>query len=134
MRPLLDRCSIEFLERLNKWVKKVTHADPDAIVSPDLKFVIKGNGKKIRVPKSFFCDPCWKKMARIFIDYIKKHRLERSVEKNIFGSIHHLEELYLPHCTYHKRGLGEILKERSELIERGERSSIPSFSIIWPRA
>ena len=68
-------------------------------------------------------------MAHIYIDYVKEHRLKKSVEKNIWGSYHHLEELYLPYCTYHKRGLGEILKERS-VSELSERSANPAFGVL----
>lgn len=50
--------------------KKETHADPDAIVSYDYRFVITGDGEKICIPKSFFYDPCWRKMAHFYIDYI----------------------------------------------------------------
>ncbi|CAB4463010.1 hypothetical protein RhiirA1_407909 [Rhizophagus irregularis] len=124
-----DFCSIKIVEKLTKWVKEKTNADPKAIVTHDLKFVIKGNGKKIRIPRSFFCDPCFRKMAHIYVDYVKDHRLKKSVEKNIWGSYHHLEELYLPHCTYHRRGLGEILKERS-VSQLTERSAIPALGIL----
>ncbi|GBB99732.1 hypothetical protein RclHR1_03610008 [Rhizophagus clarus] len=125
-------CSIKFIEKLTKWMKKKTNSDPKAIVTPDLKFIIKGNGEKIRIPRSFFCDPCWRNMANTYIDYVKEHRLKKSVEKNIWGSVHHLEELYLPHCTYHKRSLGEILKERS-VSELAERSAIPAFGVLSHR-
>jgi hypothetical protein len=113
-------------------MKKKTNADPKAIITHDLRFVIKGDGKKIRIPKSFFCDPCWRKMAHIYGDYIEDHRLKKSIEKNIWGSFHDLEELYLPHCTYHKRGLGEILKVRSN-SKLSERSSNPAFGILSHR-
>jgi hypothetical protein len=69
-------------------------------------------------------------MAHIFIDYIKEHRLEEFVEENIWGDYHNLEKEYLPHCTYHKRGLGEILKERSVL---NTRDANPSFGALSPR-
>ncbi|GBB91925.1 hypothetical protein RclHR1_01940002 [Rhizophagus clarus] len=126
-----DFCSYEFVEKLTKWMKKKTNADPKAIVSHDLKFVIKGDGKKIRISRSFFCDPCWRKMANIYGDYMKEHKLKKSVEKNIWGSYQDLEELYLPHCTYHKRGLGEILKARDSKLN--ERSANPAFSVLSHR-
>ena len=73
-------------------------------------------------------------MARPYVDYIKEHRLKKSVEKNIWGSYHHLEELYLPHCSYHKRGLGEILKERSISESMlSERSTNPAFGVLSHR-
>ena len=130
----IDFCSFEFTEKLTKWVKKKTHSDPNAVISHDLRFVIKGDGKKIRIPRSFFCDPCWRKMAHFFSDYMKEHRLKKSIEKNIWGSCHNLEKIYLPHCTYHKRGLGEILKERSEISNLDERNVNPAFGIFSPLA
>ena len=48
-------------------MKKKTLADPDAIISHDYRFFIKGDGMKIRIPRSFFYDP-WRKLARIYID------------------------------------------------------------------
>ncbi|CAB5206043.1 unnamed protein product [Rhizophagus irregularis] len=127
-----DFCSFEFIKKLTKWMKKKTNADPKAIITHDLRFVIKGDGKKIRIPKSFFCDPCWRKMAHIYGDYIEDHRLKKSIEKNIWGSSHDLKELYLPHCTYHKRGLGEILKVRSD-SKLSERSANPVFGVLSHR-
>ncbi|RGB27767.1 hypothetical protein C1646_746188 [Rhizophagus diaphanus] len=127
-----DFCSFEFIKKLTKWMKKKTNADPKAIITHDLRFVIKGNGKKIRIPKSLFCDPCWRKMAHIYGDYIEDHRLKKSIEKNIWGSSHDLKEFYLPHCTYHKRGLGEILKVRSD-SKLSERSANPVFGVLSHR-
>ncbi|GBC04132.1 hypothetical protein RclHR1_05530001 [Rhizophagus clarus] len=80
-----DFCSYEFVEKLTKWMKKKMNTNPKAIISHDLKFVIKGDGKKIHIPRSFICDPCWKKMANIYGDYMKEHKLKKSVKKNIWG-------------------------------------------------
>ncbi|GBC08780.1 hypothetical protein RclHR1_08380001 [Rhizophagus clarus] len=117
----------EFVEKLIKWMKKKTNADPKAIISHDLKFVIKGDGKKIRIPRSFVCDPCWRKMANIYVDCMKEYNLKKSVKKNIWGSHQVLEVLYLPHCTHHKRGLVEILKARDSKLN--EHSANPAFSV-----
>lgn len=95
-----------------------TQCDPDATVSYDVQHVFKGNGEKIRLPSSFFCDPNWRKMTQFYVDYIKEYRMKESIEKNIWGSCHDFEYLYLPDCTYHKRGLGEILKKRTKLNKR----------------
>src|SRR5438445_723448 len=62
--------------------------------------------------------------------YFKAHRLKKSVEENIWGSYHNLEEEYLPHCTYHRRSLGEILKGRGEL---NRRDANPAFGALSPR-
>ncbi|CAG8560885.1 14190_t:CDS:2 [Funneliformis mosseae] len=120
-----DLCSIKFTKKFVKWMKKVTKSDPEAIVSHDYQFVIKGNGKKIRIPKSFQCDPCWRKMAKFFIEYIEKHKLKKSIEDNLWGSEHHHDDL--PHCI-NKRGLAQVLNERSEL-NVNKRSAMPSFGV-----
>ena len=121
-RDRVDFCSYEFAERFVAWMKKATNADPKAIVSHDHKFVIKGDGAKIRIPRYFECDPCWRKMAKIYIDYVKQHRLKKSVEENIWGSDHHHE---LPHC-YYQRGIGQVFKRQTD-AKLNRRSPMPAF-------
>jgi hypothetical protein len=130
---IIGYCSFEFVEKLNDFIKEKTNADPKAIVTHDLKFIITGSGKKIRIPRKFFCDQCWRKMAHIYVDYVKDHRLKKSVEENIWGNHHDLEELYLPNCKNSKRGLGEILNERREINKLSERSANPGFGAFSPR-
>ncbi|RGB41722.1 hypothetical protein C1646_810494 [Rhizophagus diaphanus] len=47
-----------------------------------------------------------------------QHGMKDSIGENIWGSYHDFENLYLPTCTYPKRGLGEIFKERNKLNKR----------------
>ncbi|GBC34245.1 uncharacterized protein OCT59_018911 [Rhizophagus irregularis] len=113
-----DYYSYEFIEKFVKWMMEKTQCDPDAKVSYDAHNVFKRNGEKIRVPGSFFCDPNWRKMAQFYADYIKEHGMKDSIGKKIWGTYHDFENLYLPACTYHKRGSGEIFKERNKLDKR----------------
>ncbi|GBC06841.1 hypothetical protein RclHR1_07080008 [Rhizophagus clarus] len=78
---------------------------------------------------SFICDPCWRKMANIYGDYMKEHKLKKSVKKEYLGISSRLKELYLPHCTYYKRGLGEILKARDSKLNNAN----PAFSVLSHR-
>ncbi|CAI2162378.1 6684_t:CDS:2 [Funneliformis geosporum] len=117
-------CSIKFIRKFVNWMKEATYADEKAIVSHDHKFVIKGDGTKIPVPKSFQCDPCWRKMVKIFIDYFEHHKLKQSVADNIWGDEHE----GLPECG-NKRGLAFVMKERNESKSNfNKRNAMPSFN------
>jgi len=122
-------CSYEFTKKFVAWMKEETDADPMAIVTHDQKFVIKGDGTKIRIPKYFQCDPCWKKMAKFYYEYIKEHRLKKSVEENIWGTDYEHE---LPQCHYN-RGLAEVLKREESESGLNKRSPMPSFGVLGSR-